>query len=212
MGLEANKCILQSYVRQLFASIVSQKVFVPFTSFSFRMRKASRRRAGGCWMKFGWSINFLPSFTANCSEWAVILVQSSNTPMMHWPNSSTLLHLQSCFEKDRRLSMLGNKVWCDSVEGWYIVVWFCWRLVHRFCWRLVHCGVILLKLETKGDRWQLFRAVTAVEEEEEEEEKEAKKKEEKEKKNRKRTRKIPNSSLPPHWYPQFLHHITLLMS
>ena len=56
-----------------------------------------------------------------------------------------------------------------------------------------------MKLETKGDRWQLFRAVTAVEEEEEEEEKEEKKKEEKEKeKKRKRTRKIPNSSLPPH--------------
>ena len=43
-------------------------------------------------------------------------------------------------------------------------------------------GVILLKFEKKGDRWQLFRAVTAVEEEEEEEEKEEKKKEEKEKK------------------------------
>ena len=76
--------------------------------------------------------------------------------------------------------MLGNKVWCDSVEGWYIVVWFCRKLVH--------CGVILLKLEKKGDRWQLFRAVTAVEEEEEEEEKEEKKKE------KKKRRKISNSS------------------
>ena len=78
--------------------------------------------------------------------------------------------------------MLGNKVWCDSVEGWYIVVWFCRRLVH--------CGVILLKLEKKGDRWQLFRAVTAVEEEEEEEEKEGKKKEEKEKKQKEEDKNI----------------------
>ena len=41
--------------------------------------------------------------------------------------------------------------------------------------------MILLKFEKKGDRWQLFRAVIAVEEEEEEEEKEKeeKKKEEK---------------------------------
>ena len=80
--------------------------------------------------------------------------------------------------------MLGNKVWCDSVEGWYIMVWFCRRLVH--------CGVILLKLEKKGDRWQLFRAVTAVEEEEEEEEKEKeeKKKEEKEKKQKEEGKNI----------------------
>ena len=76
--------------------------------------------------------------------------------------------------------MLGNKVWCDSVEGWYIVV--------RFCRKLVHCGVILLKLEKKGNRWQLFRAVTAVEEEEEE--KEEKKKEEKEKKQKEEEKNI----------------------
>ena len=62
---------------------------------------------------------------------------------------------------------------------------------------MVHCGVILLKLEKKGDRWQLFRAVTAVEEEEEEEEKEKeeKKKEEKEKKQKEEEENI---KLPPH--------------
>ena len=59
--------------------------------------------------------------------------------------------------------------------------------------------MILLKLETKGDRWQLFRAVTAVEEEEEEEEKEAKKKEEREKKKQKEdeenTKRLPPTPL-----------------
>ena len=67
-----------------------------------------------------------------------------------------------------------------------------------FCWRLVHFGVILLKLEKKGDRWQLFRAVTAVEEEEEEEEKEEKKKEEKEKKEKEKEKEEHIKLLPPH--------------
>ena len=74
-------------------------------------------------------------------------------------------------------------------------------------------GVILLKagtfwcdsvkLEKKGDRWQLFRAVTAVEEEEEEEEKEAKKKEEREKKKQKEdeenTKLLPPTPLISSW-------------
>ena len=56
-----------------------------------------------------------------------------------------------------------------------------------------------MKLEKKGDRWQLFRAVTAVEEEEEEEEEEKEKerkgkRKRKRKRNRKRRRKISNSS------------------
>ena len=53
-------------------------------------------------MKFGWSINFLSSFTANCPDWAVIVLQFSgphfNDALMH--NAATALGDAShnCFE------------------------------------------------------------------------------------------------------------------
>ena len=123
---------------------------------------ASTSWQGGCWMKFGWSINFLSSFTANCPDWAVIVVQFSPTSMMHWCTAQcdTLCDALQCTDALDDASHNSNASGCTAslLTAIHVALLFT-SLKHLFslaCGGVAQCAaikfsVIVLKVEKRGN-------------------------------------------------------------